>query len=193
MSNPAKPVPVFSWTRKYNRIVNVLKNEITVTEAYDPKSGLPLPSGKPFVGIWDTGATASVINAKVVKDLNLKPSGQVICQAVGNGGKINEYLTNTYSINIVLPNKVTIMGIVASEGEIGGGDVLIGMDVITSGDLAITNSNVKTTISFRTPSINEIDFVEEVNDSKKNNYPKVGRNDPCPCKSGKKYKYCHGQ
>jgi len=22
---------------------------------------------------------------------------------------------------------------------------------------------------------------------------KVGRNDPCPCGSGKKYKYCHGQ
>ena len=23
--------------------------------------------------------------------------------------------------------------------------------------------------------------------------PKIGRNDPCPCGSGKKYKYCHGQ
>jgi preprotein translocase subunit SecA len=23
--------------------------------------------------------------------------------------------------------------------------------------------------------------------------PKVGRNDPCPCKSGKKYKHCHGR
>jgi hypothetical protein len=24
------------------------------------------------------------------------------------------------------------------------------------------------------------------------NTPKVGRNDPCPCGSGKKYKKCHG-
>jgi preprotein translocase subunit SecA len=24
-------------------------------------------------------------------------------------------------------------------------------------------------------------------------YPKVGRNDPCPCGSGKKYKNCHGK
>lgn len=24
-------------------------------------------------------------------------------------------------------------------------------------------------------------------------YPAVGRNDPCPCGSGKKYKKCHGQ
>jgi preprotein translocase subunit SecA len=23
-------------------------------------------------------------------------------------------------------------------------------------------------------------------------FGKIGRNDPCPCKSGKKYKKCHG-
>jgi preprotein translocase subunit SecA len=26
----------------------------------------------------------------------------------------------------------------------------------------------------------------------KRDHPKVGRNDPCPCGSGKKYKNCHG-
>ncbi|HSV56633.1 MAG TPA: SEC-C metal-binding domain-containing protein, partial [Magnetospirillaceae bacterium] len=26
----------------------------------------------------------------------------------------------------------------------------------------------------------------------KRSMPKVGRNDPCPCGSGKKYKHCHG-
>ena len=26
-----------------------------------------------------------------------------------------------------------------------------------------------------------------------NQVPRVGRNDPCPCGSGKKYKQCHGQ
>ncbi|MCI1710647.1 MAG: SEC-C domain-containing protein [Chiayiivirga sp.] len=25
-----------------------------------------------------------------------------------------------------------------------------------------------------------------------NDGPKVGRNDPCPCGSGKKFKHCHG-
>ena len=25
------------------------------------------------------------------------------------------------------------------------------------------------------------------------NEPKIGRNEPCPCGSGKKYKHCHGQ
>ena len=27
----------------------------------------------------------------------------------------------------------------------------------------------------------------------RNALPKVGRNDPCPCGSGKKYKQCHGK
>jgi preprotein translocase subunit SecA len=27
----------------------------------------------------------------------------------------------------------------------------------------------------------------------RNVMPKVGRNDPCPCGSGKKYKQCHGK
>jgi preprotein translocase subunit SecA len=29
-------------------------------------------------------------------------------------------------------------------------------------------------------------------DDAKNTFPKVGRNDPCPCGSNKKYKQCHG-
>jgi preprotein translocase subunit SecA len=27
----------------------------------------------------------------------------------------------------------------------------------------------------------------------RNTTPRVGRNDPCPCGSGKKYKHCHGR
>jgi uncharacterized protein len=29
-------------------------------------------------------------------------------------------------------------------------------------------------------------------DTVRRDTPKVGRNDPCPCGSGKKYKHCHG-
>jgi uncharacterized protein YchJ len=84
-----------------------------------------------------------------------------------------------------------MIGVVAAEGEIGGGDALIGMDIIASGDFAITNFNGKTTISYRTPSIQEIDFVKQINEINSRTMPKVGRNDPCPCGSGKKYKNCH--
>jgi preprotein translocase subunit SecA len=38
----------------------------------------------------------------------------------------------------------------------------------------------------------ETDEVEDMHKPVRNNEPKVGRNDPCPCGSGKKFKHCHG-
>lgn len=183
---------VFAFTSKHPTHLNVLKNDIIITEAFDPKSGLPAPVEKQFIGIWDTGASGSVINSRVVNELNLKPSGKMWCHAVGDKGLVNKYLADTYSINIGLPNKVVIMGVVAAKGEIGGGDVLIGMDVIGIGDFAVTNTNNKTTWSFRTPSVQEIDFVKGTGKDSSLVVEKISRNDPCPCGSGKKYKRCHG-
>ena len=36
-------------------------------------------------------------------------------------------------------------------------------------------------------------FEKSIPPTVKREGPKVGRNDPCPCGSGKKYKSCHGQ
>jgi preprotein translocase subunit SecA len=72
--------------------------------------------------------------------------------------------------------------------------MLIGMDIIGLGDFVVTNFNGKTMFSFRMPSMASMDFcknsylIPRVNETKK-----IGRNDPCPCGSGKKYKHCHGQ
>ncbi|MBY0414152.1 MAG: SEC-C domain-containing protein [Bdellovibrionales bacterium] len=38
----------------------------------------------------------------------------------------------------------------------------------------------------------EAEAVKEIAQAIKRTNPKVGRNDPCPCGSGKKYKQCHG-
>ena len=40
-------------------------------------------------------------------------------------------------------------------------DVLIGMDIISRGDFAITHPGGRTKFSFRVPSQADIDFVEE--------------------------------
>jgi uncharacterized protein YecA (UPF0149 family) len=67
------------------------------------------------------------------------------------------------------------------------------MDVITLGDFSITNWNDKTCMSYRYPSLHEIDYRK----SPKLKVPFMAdatwRNDPCPFGSGKKYKRCHGQ
>lgn len=95
-------------------------------------------------------------------------------------------LKETYLVNIVLPNKVGVSQIRVAEGTIKDADALIGMDIIGLGDFAVTNKDDKTTFSFRMPSIECIDFV-------KKGKPKVGRNMPCPCGSGKKHKNCCGK
>jgi preprotein translocase subunit SecA len=50
------------------------------------------------------------------------------------------------------------------------------------------------------PSLEEPEVAEEQGDvavatavAPVRSEPKVGRNEPCPCGSGKKYKHCHGQ
>ena len=50
-------------------------------------------------------------------------------------------------------------------------------------------------MSFQHPSVGTLSADEELAEMGvlKSTGQKVGRNDPCPCGSGKKYKQCHGQ
>ena len=154
--------PTFGFTTKADGIARELITEIYVSEAADPTLGFPEPVKKPYSAVWDTGATNTVITRKVVQELNLRPSGKVSVQGVGAGDEINEYIADTYLVNIYLPNRVLIIGIRVSEGSVGGGDVLIGMDIISQGDFAITNYDKQTWWTFRIPSNEHIDFVEEI-------------------------------
>lgn len=93
---------------------------------------------------------------------------------------------NVYLISILLPNNLVLPLLRVTEADlIGEANVLIGMDIISLGDFAITNLNKKTTFSFRMPSRCTIDFRPE-------NEAKLKPNDPCFCGSGSKYKKCHG-
>ncbi len=56
--------------------------------------------------------------------------------------------------------------------------------------------NVARQMQFQHPDMGGYSADEEAADPDYQNaseVPKVGRNDPCPCGSGKKYKHCHGQ
>jgi len=186
-----------SFTTTFDRITRVLRNEVHVSKAFDP-SLAPKPlspenlGAKKFVAIWDTGATGTVINQKVINECGLKPIG------IAEVSTANEKrLSSVYLVSIFLPNRVSFPQLRVTEGTISEADVLIGMDIMTRGDFAVTNSDGRTTFSYRWPSAERIDFVEESRKAKEPLPPralrKVGRNDPCPCGSGKKYKNCCGR
>lgn len=65
------------------------------------------------------------------------------------------------SVHIGLPTGDIITNVLASEFDGEDYDLIVGMDVIQNGDLAVTNANETTTFSFRIPSRKEIDFEKE--------------------------------
>jgi predicted aspartyl protease len=178
-----------AFTIEHDGVARMIKSECGVSTSFNPilDKG-EHPKVCKYIALWDTGATGSVITKKVIDDLSLVPTGVIQAfHAQGDG------MVNTYLVNILLPNNVGFISLPVTEGVLKGMDVLIGMDIISGGDFAITNLNGKTTFTFQVPSVKKIDFVKEFHDKQHTPIvkPKIlGRNDPCPCGSGKKYKHC---
>ncbi len=189
-----------AFTVKYTGITNRITTEVLLFPAFDPKQYPNGPPFKPFktIALWDTGATNSVITANTAKALNLVSIGLTKMKHADA-----EVDCNSYLVNIFLPNRVGIPGIrvIECQNDNSGFGAIIGMDIITSGDISITNVNGKTIMTFRIPSIKTIDYVDEAETIKRNaklktisNIAKlVSPNKPCPCgkksKSGRRLKY----
>jgi predicted aspartyl protease len=157
--------------------------EVNIESAIDPNER------QRFIALWDTGASNSLIRPEVAQKLHLLP---VSMTTINTPTSKNE-ISPVYSVNLYLPNMVRVQNVQVLEGIPSGCDMLIGMDIIGLGDFAVTNFNGKTVFSFRMPSMTTIDFVNHSYLTPIRSENKVGRNDPCPCGSGKKYKHCHGK
>jgi hypothetical protein len=182
---------IHAFTTKNKGRVLVLHNDIGIAQAFRPEKKDPLPKLSTFHAIWDTGATNTVITANVVNNCGLKPIGKAQVKTAGG-----DRLRDVFLVSLALPNSIIFPTLRVIEGDIGDGfEALIGMDIISQGDFAVTNHNDLTTFSFRMPSIEEIDFLKpkplvSANAFAGSNYQGAQRNDPCPCGSGKKYKKC---
>lgn len=151
-----------AFTLKSEGIMDMLKTDVIVLSNVRDKTKPYVP--KKWRGLWDTGASKSSITQRIADDLALSPIGQTGV-STANG----VIIVNTYFVDIVLLNGVVAKNVLVCCSNLGDDiDVLIGMDIITHGDFSITNVNGETTFSFRTPSIKEIDYVKESQESNKN-------------------------
>lgn len=168
--------------------------EVGVSLPFDPADTQTLNSTPIHrtQALWDTGASNSVVTKATAKALNLQPTSLARVNHAGGISDVNVYLVNLY-----LPNGLNISGVNVTECEDTEGHfgVIIGMDIITLGDFAVTNVGENTTVSYRFPSVKTIDYVQESHQINAMGKPNssIGRNDQCPCGSGKKYKNCHGR
>ena len=134
------------FTEKYTKIENRLLNRIVLSSG--DKSNQALAQ-------WDTGATNTCISEETAQFYNLQPIGKV--QSKTPSGTLT---SSVYLIDITLNNEVVFHNWKVMGSKIGaqGIDVLIGMDIISKGDFAISNYNGKTQFSFRLPSQEDVDY-----------------------------------
>ena len=152
MSNPIEKSSQ-SFTLEATGILRELKTPCGICKAYDPNTGGAHPKIEQLIGLWDTGATCSVISKQFAEKIGLVPfkKGKVF-HADG------EAIVNVYAINIFLPNHVAFSFVTVTEGKLNGFDMLIGMDIISKGDFVLSNHDGKTSFSFRVPSMEKIEF-----------------------------------
>lgn len=182
---------VNALTRKNKGLLNCIKTSARIINPFDSsKENLTL-------AIWDTGATNSVITKSVAKKLGLKPVSMATVKGVHGSRDVNVYF-----VKIVLNNEnITLTTLVTECDELSNSEdtgMLIGMDLIQKGDFCISNFEGNTIMTFRVPSIEIMDFVEDIRLNKQ--YLKIhkiniskGLPDKCPCGSGRLFKNCHGK
>jgi len=182
------PNQTLAFTQKHHGLTNRIISNVRISEAFDLKNPPANPQLFETTALWDTGATHSVITEATAKALGLSSTGKGLVHHAGGTGDFN-----TYIVNFFLPNQVAIVGVRVTEcPDLEGCGAIIGMDIIMGGDLSISNHKGETWFTFRWPSAGSHDYVDEINKANKASVPAVGRNEPCPCGSGKKYKKCHG-
>ena len=150
----------YAFTLRNNQITRSIRTKIFVANGIilNPSRENPENCGaKEYIGLWDTGATISALSPRVVDELDL-PTSSVKTANTGGG----PVLTTIHRVHFWLPNKVVVEKCLASRLEglkhILNVDLLIGMDVMSRGDFAMSNSDGKTVVTFRIPSVEVTDY-----------------------------------
>ena len=141
---------IYAFTKKYDTLARVLTLPVKV-------SLISSNGSYETQGIIDTGSICSVVSMNLVEKLGGIPfSYQFV-----NTASSHNTLTPMYKASIVLCNKLEITNLMVSDGTLPAGEeCLIGMDILSLGDLAVSHFEGKTCISFRIPSQQSIVFAE---------------------------------
>ncbi len=180
---------ITAYRHAFSAIVNRILVDCTI--------GIPHVEGtsKAMKALWDTGATCTCIAQSVAVEMGLIKVNERELIGADNKPFMSDVFCVTLQMGHFVISNIEVCGI-PMDGK--AENMIIGMDVITKGDLSITNYQGQTFLTFREPSLEIIDYVAEIdqynNYLKRHNINVLHRvPDRCPCGSGKMYKNCHGQ
>jgi hypothetical protein len=108
--------------------------------------------------LWDTGATQCCISDRLATELDIP---QVDFVDVATAAGIIQF--PVHKMHLILPNNLVFhdleaIGFTYADDDC---DLIIGMDIMTQGDLSLTNMEGRTVFSFRIPSLHVVDFEAE--------------------------------
>lgn len=167
---------------------------VGITPPVAGPKGVPDSEISSFMGVINTGQPTTQIGKHVIDQLGVP-------MTVLRGYEV-------YLIDLYLPNRIRFSGVPTLMMDDPKKDCVLGMDVLSCGDVAISNAERKTTFSFRVPPGRVVDFVEEYGRRRQEqagakpagkplkatpSVTMVDRNQLCVCGSGKKYKNCCGK
>jgi len=119
----------------------------------DVASGLNEANVRTVKALWDAGAVQTCITKTLAVELNLLETGQVKIMSATGTKRVPKYFI-LLGFECGIKYNVDAFEI----RKIADCDVVIGMDIISQGDFAVSNYGGKTQFTFRTPSAGHIDF-----------------------------------
>jgi hypothetical protein len=142
-------------TREYDGIANALTCLVTLAPYHrgDSPENVSKKHHINAEALFDTGAMRSVISEKAARDLRLVNVGE--CSVGTAGGLVIQPM---YIVTFGFPNMIVVTGVEVTAAPLSDIDALIGMDIITLGDFAITHLRGKTVSTFQIPSTHHFDF-----------------------------------
>jgi predicted aspartyl protease len=138
---------IYKFIQKYDTISRVLtlpvKIHLSGTEAYYETQG-----------IIDTGAIVSIVSKNIVSELGVSPHSYQFMDTASE----QQVVTPVYHAAIILWEQVKITNLTVGSGTLPTGqEFLIGMDILSLGDLMISHVRNKTSFFFRIPSVESIE------------------------------------
>lgn len=183
---------IAAYRSPFDKVVDRIISERDIN-IFQPLSNT---NGVPAIALWDTGANVTCLSETVARQMSLVKINERELTVADN----KTYTANVYCIKLQMCFiTFDIMEVCGLPMDGKRQNMIIGMDIINKGDLSITNYQGQSYLSFRYPSLERIDYVEEINVYnkclKKHNVNVLHhiKTDNCACNSGKIYKNCHGQ
>ena len=140
---------VTAYTKRFDQIMKLILVDCSIQLPNSEDKNTEIQSA-----LWDTGANITCISTRLAKKLKLESFDEVLLSVANN----EIFHADTYYVQLRMGDFtipfIKVLGIPMDESK----DIIIGMDIISKGDLSITNFQGKTVLSFREPSLETIDY-----------------------------------